>query len=207
MTKHQRDERSKMLFSSASTVRACIIGRRGIWGCPALLDALTLLLEVFPCAQESPPYSAEFHRQMVGLVRAGRSPEYLAHEFEPTAQSIGNWVAQADKQEGCLQEAAPGLLASERDELTRVNKRRTETPLESGCDLASPNWFPITHKQTKPERQLASRNGPGAGRSGFKPPMFSHAGSAAQMWSPVGLTCSQPSGERWASNWSGTFSV
>jgi hypothetical protein len=32
---------------------------------------------------------------MVELVHAGRSPEELAREFEPTAQSIRNWVASA----------------------------------------------------------------------------------------------------------------
>ena len=37
-------------------------------------------------------YPAEFRHQMVELVRAGRSPEELAREFEPTAQSIRNWV-------------------------------------------------------------------------------------------------------------------
>ena len=30
------------------------------------------------------------------LVRAGRTPEELSREFEPTAQSIRNWVGQAD---------------------------------------------------------------------------------------------------------------
>jgi transposase len=38
-------------------------------------------------AKTRPPYSPEFRRQMVELVRAGRSPEELAREFEPTAQS------------------------------------------------------------------------------------------------------------------------
>ncbi len=42
------------------------------------------------------PYSPEFRRQMVELVRAGRSPQELAREFEPTAESIYNWVRQAD---------------------------------------------------------------------------------------------------------------
>jgi transposase-like protein len=42
-----------------------------------------------------PPYSPEFRRQMVDLVRAGRDPEELAREFEPTSQSIRNWVRQA----------------------------------------------------------------------------------------------------------------
>ena len=45
-------------------------------------------------------YAPEFRRQMVELVRAGRSPEELAKEFEPTAKSIRNWVAQADRDEG-----------------------------------------------------------------------------------------------------------
>jgi transposase len=43
-------------------------------------------------AKTRPPYAPEFRRQMVELVRAGRSPEELAQEFEPTAQSIRNWV-------------------------------------------------------------------------------------------------------------------
>jgi hypothetical protein len=35
-----------------------------------------------------PPYPPVFRRQIVRLVRAGRSPEELAQEFEPTAQAI-----------------------------------------------------------------------------------------------------------------------
>jgi transposase len=47
-----------------------------------------------------PPYSPEFRRQMVDLVRAGRDPADLAREFEPSAQAIRNWVAQSDRREG-----------------------------------------------------------------------------------------------------------
>ena len=32
------------------------------------------------------PYAPEFRRQMVDLVRSGRTPEALSREFEPTAQ-------------------------------------------------------------------------------------------------------------------------
>jgi transposase len=39
-------------------------------------------------AKTRPPYSPEFRRQMVELVRAGRDADDLAREFEPTAQSI-----------------------------------------------------------------------------------------------------------------------
>jgi transposase-like protein len=34
------------------------------------------------------PYPLEFKRQMVELVRAGRTPKELSREFEPTAQSV-----------------------------------------------------------------------------------------------------------------------
>jgi transposase len=37
-----------------------------------------------------PPYRAEFRVQMVELVQAGRSPDELAKEFEPSAQTIRN---------------------------------------------------------------------------------------------------------------------
>ncbi|MGF6374520.1 transposase [Paraburkholderia sp. RAU6.4a] len=43
------------------------------------------------------PYPAEFRAQMVELLKAGRRPEELEKEFEPTAQTIYNWVAQADR--------------------------------------------------------------------------------------------------------------
>ena len=34
-----------------------------------------------------PPYAPEFRQQMIDLVRAGRNPESLSREFEPTAKS------------------------------------------------------------------------------------------------------------------------
>ena len=45
-------------------------------------------------------YAPEFRRQMVELVRAGRTPEELAREFEPTANTIRKWVEQLDRDEG-----------------------------------------------------------------------------------------------------------
>jgi transposase-like protein len=46
--------------------------------------------------KSGPTYPPEFRRRMVELVRSGRTPEALAREFEPTAQSIRTWVRQAD---------------------------------------------------------------------------------------------------------------
>ena len=41
-----------------------------------------------------PPYAPEYRRQMVELVRAGRSAGELAREFGCCAQTIRNWVRQ-----------------------------------------------------------------------------------------------------------------
>ena len=49
-------------------------------------------------------YAPEFRRQMVELVRSGRTPESLGREFEPSAESIRNWVFQADLDEGRREE-------------------------------------------------------------------------------------------------------
>ena len=76
------------------------------------------------------PYSPEFRRQMVDLVRAGRDPDDLGREFEPTAQSIRNWIMQADKKEGRREEALPGLIAAERDELTRLRRENRQLRVE-----------------------------------------------------------------------------
>ena len=40
-------------------------------------------------------YPPEFRQQLIALVPTGRTPESLAKEFEPSAQTIHNWVAQA----------------------------------------------------------------------------------------------------------------
>ena len=64
-------------------------------------------------------YPPEFRRQMVELVRAGRSPEELAKEFEPSAQSIRLWVRQADLDDG---HRADGLTSAEKDELARLRR-------------------------------------------------------------------------------------
>ena len=56
------------------------------------------------------PYPEEFKRQMVELVRAGRTPEELSREFEPTAQSIHTWVSQYERDTGERQDG--GLTTS-----------------------------------------------------------------------------------------------
>ena len=71
-------------------------------------------------------YPAEFRAQMVELVRAGRTPEELAKEFEPTAQTIYNWVAQTDRDSGKRHD---GLTTAEREELTRLRRENRQLKL------------------------------------------------------------------------------
>lgn len=54
---------------------------------------------------------------MVELVRAGRSPEELAKEFEPSPNPIRNWATQTDIDEGLR---AEGLITAERTELREL---------------------------------------------------------------------------------------
>ncbi len=54
---------------------------------------------------------------MVELARAGRSAEELAREFEPSAQALRNWVAQADRDED---RRGDGLTNAEREEMRRL---------------------------------------------------------------------------------------
>jgi transposase len=83
------------------------------------------------------PYSPEFRRQMVELVRAGRDPAELAREFEPTAQSISHWVAQADRQEGRQEEKGNGLSAAEREELARLRRENKHAVFPSSFHCRS----------------------------------------------------------------------
>ncbi len=92
-------------------------------------------------AKTHPPYTPEFRRQMVDLVRAGRSPDELAREFEPTAQSICAWVAKAGKQEGLREAVSPGLAMAERDELLRLRREVRQLRVEREILSKAAAWF------------------------------------------------------------------
>ena len=85
-----------------------------------------------------PPYAPEFRRQMVDLVRAGRTPEDLSGEFEPTAQAIWNWVRQADRDESRSQ---TGLSSAEREELSRLRRENRQLRQERDILAKAAAWF------------------------------------------------------------------
>ena len=75
---------------------------------------------------------------MVELVRAGRTPEELAKEFEPSSQAIRNWVRQADRDEG---RRADGLTTIERDELRRLRRENRQLKTEREILAKAAAWF------------------------------------------------------------------
>lgn len=84
------------------------------------------------------PYPPEFREQLVALVRRGRDPEELAKEFEPTAQSIRNWVSQADRDGGQRQD---GLTTEEREELRRLRRENRTLREEKEILKKAAAWF------------------------------------------------------------------
>ena len=84
------------------------------------------------------PYAPEFRRQMVELVRAGRSPEALAREFEPCAESIRHWVYQAERDEGLRDD---GLTTAEKAELRRLRRENRQLRQEREILAKAAAWF------------------------------------------------------------------
>jgi transposase len=72
------------------------------------------------------------------LVRSGESPESVAKRFEPTSQTIRNWIAQADVEDGVRQD---GLKIAERDELRRLRREVRNLKLERDILSKAAAWF------------------------------------------------------------------
>lgn len=85
-----------------------------------------------------PPYPLEFRNQMIDLIRAGRTPEELAQEFEPTAQTIRNCVAQADRDNG---QRHDGLTTAEREELRTLRRENRRLREEREILAKAAAWF------------------------------------------------------------------
>jgi transposase len=84
------------------------------------------------------PYPEEFKRKLVALVREGRTPQELSRQFEPSAQAIRNWVAQADRDEGRRQD---GLTTTEREELQRLRRENDRLREEREILKKAAAWF------------------------------------------------------------------
>ena len=83
-------------------------------------------------------YPDEFRQQLIALVRAGRTPESLAKEFEPSAQTIRNWLEQAELDSG---RRTDGLTTDERAELVRLRRELKQVKLEREILSKAAAWF------------------------------------------------------------------
>ena len=92
-------------------------------------------------------YSSELQEQVVRLVRAGRTPKELGREFEPSEQTIRNWVKQAELDEGSRTD---GLKTEEREELGRLRREIARLKEEREILSKAAAWFAQeTEKKSK----------------------------------------------------------
>jgi transposase len=96
------------------------------------------VFQEFTMRKTQPPYPPEFRQRMIELVRSGRTPQELAREFEPSAQTICNWIAQADRDEGHRED---GLTTAEREELNRLRREVKQLKLEREILSKAAAWF------------------------------------------------------------------
>lgn len=103
-------------------------------------------------SRSRPAYPPEFRQKMIELVHAGRNPEELAKEFEPTAQTIRNWVAQADANAGKRRDV---LTSAEREELSQLRRELRKVKLEREILAKATAWF-AREADTTPKKSSGS---------------------------------------------------
>jgi transposase len=85
-----------------------------------------------------PPYPPEYRQRIVDLVRAGRTPESLAKEFEPSAFAIRKWANQAAVDAG---ERTGTLTSEEKQELQRLRREVRELREDKEILRKAAAWF------------------------------------------------------------------
>ena len=87
-------------------------------------------------------YPPEFRRQMVELVKSGRTPSELAREYEPSEGSIRNWVAQSERDTGERSDGlSTGCMPWQEDSGTGGSRRTSSGARDgAGATLATSCW-------------------------------------------------------------------
>ena len=98
------------------------------------------------------PYPAEFRQKIVELYRAGRSIAELAEQFEPSDQTIRNWIAQAQADGGQRKDV---LTSSEREELAKLRRENKQLKLEREILAKATAWF-AREADTTPKKSSGS---------------------------------------------------
>ena len=98
------------------------------------------------------PYPAEFRQKIVELYRAGRSVAELAEQFEPSDQTIRNWIAQAQADGGQRKDL---LTSAEREELGKLRRENKQLKLEREILAKATAWF-AREADTTPKKSSGS---------------------------------------------------
>jgi transposase len=98
------------------------------------------------------PYPPEFRARLVELVRKGRTPEELGRQFEPSAQTIRNWVKQAGLDAG---QRTDGLTTEEREEVRRLRREVRQLREEREILKKAAAWF-ARETTSSPSRDSSS---------------------------------------------------
>ena len=98
-------------------------------------------------------YSEELQREVVRLARSGRSAKDLAREYEPSEQTIRNWVKQAELDEGSRSD---GLTRDEREELVRMRREIARLKEEREILSKAAAWFAQEKTEKKSKRSSSS---------------------------------------------------
>ena len=98
-------------------------------------------------------YSEELQSELVRLARSGRNPKELAREYEPSEQTIRNWVKQAELDDGSRSD---GLTTSEREELQRLRRDNERLLEEREILKKAAAWFAGETTGKKSKRSSSS---------------------------------------------------
>lgn len=85
-----------------------------------------------------PRYPMEYRRRLVELVRSGKTCGELGRQFEPSTETIRNWVRQADLDDG---KRGDGLTTDEREELNRLRRENRVLREERDILKKAAAWF------------------------------------------------------------------
>ena len=98
-------------------------------------------------SNERKRYSAELQAELIRLARSGRSIKELARQYEPSEQTIRNWIKQAELDDGSRSD---GLTSDERQELARLRRENARLKEEREILSKAAAWFAQeTEKKSK----------------------------------------------------------
>ncbi len=97
-------------------------------------------------AKKSVRYTAEFKRQMVDLVRTGRTAASLAKEFGPSAWTVALWAKQDARDAG---KGDGGLTSAERAELAQLRRENRKLKEERDILSKAAAWFATENGTSK----------------------------------------------------------